>query len=213
LQAQPHTESIQAIAPPGGLENQMSDAEAISEAPFVTSESVTGSEVRPPRSRRFRLGIILAVALGLAIVLYCLDLHFRRNRIYWVGQRDLELTFIVADAETDQPIKGAKIEVLDEETNLCERRGKPPFHFNTDANGIAISFHKQCMCFGTLGWSWRGRIDTFRIHIPGWVLRVSAPGYKTTEPFWLESEETFRNVDRGTDFATLKIPVKLQKTK
>jgi hypothetical protein len=212
LKAQPSSEAFLAISSPVGFRNPMTDAEAILETPFTISESVTGSEVRRARSRGFRIGIILAVALGLAVVLYGLDLHFKRNRIHWVGHSDLEITFIVTDAQTDQPIRGAKIEVLAEEGNLCERREKPPFHFNTDANGIAISFHK-CMCSGTIGWSWGGRIDTFHIHIPGWLLRVSAPGYTTTDPFWIETWENPRPVERGTDFAKLKVPVQLQKAK
>jgi hypothetical protein len=213
LKAQASSEAVRAISSHLGLGKPTNDAEAISATPFTTSESVTASELRRPRSRRFRLGIILALALGLAVVLYCLDLCFKRNQIYWVGYKDLEITFVVADVETDQPIKGAKIEILKEESGLCEKREKVPFHFTSADDGSALGFCKQCMCFGTAGWSWGRRIDTFGMHLPGWVVRVSAPGYKTTDPFWLASDENYGRVDRGTVFAKLKVPIRLQKAK
>jgi len=203
--------NIQANPINPAIQNSMDDAEAISEIPFVRSEIAEPILHHPPRSRPSRLVLILICGLTLVIVLFCLGL--RAQTIHWVGAQDLEITFLVTDAESDQPIKGAKIEVLRDEVNFCEKRETIPFHLDTDANGIAISFEKQCMCFGTEGWSWKGRIDTFGMHVPGWLLRVSAPGYKTTEPFWLHSEESIRNLDRGTDFAKLKVPMKLQKAK
>jgi hypothetical protein len=129
--------------------------------------------------------------------------------IHWVGAKDLEITFVVTELGTGQRVSDAKVEIVAGDAPFCDGSRKPPFHLVTDADGVVRSFHKQCMCFGTEGWiKWR-RVDTFAMHIPDWVVRVSAPGYAASGEFQLGNFQ--RGLERGQDFAKLEIPVTLAK--
>jgi hypothetical protein len=69
------------------------------------------------------------------------------------------------------------------------------------------------MSFGSSRWTWYGRrIDTFGIHIPGWLIQVSAPGYSTSDLIFLDTPEHQRLVKRGEGIARLEIRTKLLKT-
>src|SRR5438552_13459414 len=93
---------------------------------------------------------------------------------------------------------GAKIAIIEEEGNLCADRGQAPFDLVANEHGIATRLRKNCMCFGTKG---MGK-DTFAIHIPGWHVQVSAPGYSLPEPFFLDTRENQQRVQRGGDVAS-----------
>lgn len=131
--------------------------------------------------------------------------------IHWVGSKDLEIAFRIIDADSGDPVKEAKVEVLHEWTSFCTEDQKPPFSLNAGQDGIAKHLSKQCMCFGTAGGSGSRKKDTFAIHIPGWVLAVEAPGYAATEPFDLDTVENQRRVIRGTDKAKLEVVVQLNR--
>jgi hypothetical protein len=129
--------------------------------------------------------------------------------IHWVGAKDLDITFRILDADSDKPVKGAKVNVLYQETNLCLEDPKPPFTHQAGDEGVVSHLSKECMCFGTSGGSGRTKKDTFAIHIPGWLMTVEAPGYQTTEPFELDTLEIQRRVVRDNKTATLEVVVRL----
>jgi hypothetical protein len=149
--------------------------------------------------------VLVGVALLVGLVLPSVQ------QIKWVGAKDLKITFRVLDADTNDPLKEAKVDVLDEDVCLCEEKHKPPFTLITGEDGTATDLVKQCMCFGTEGGWGPTRKDTFAIHIPGWNLQVRAPGYLSTEVVYLDTVENQHHVLRGDKTATLEVVVKLQK--
>jgi hypothetical protein len=157
------------------------------------------------------IGTVLIVLIPL--LLFCGLCLLMGQRSYWVGNKDLEITFFVEDADTRQPMQAAKIEVLQEDGNWCSDRGQVPLSMVTDANGIAKHLSKNCMCYGVHGWSWSGRLNTFAIHIPGWIIRIVAPGYEPCEFLDLRAPEYHRLVERGKEIATLRVETKLRKVR
>jgi hypothetical protein len=131
--------------------------------------------------------------------------------INWVGAKDLEITFRIVDADSDAPIKGARVNVLHEWCNFCSEDQKPPFALAASEEGIARHLSKQCMCFGTAGGWGPTKKDTFAIHIPTWLLSAEAPGYRATEPFELDTIENRRRTVRGQKAATLEVVLRLQR--
>jgi hypothetical protein len=156
--------------------------------------------------------VFAKIVLGLAAVALLVAFALPPiTYIHWVGSKDLDLSFLVVDADSGEPVKAAKVEVLHEETNFCADRPQVPFTHAGGDDGIARHLSKKCMCFGTEGGWGRWKKDTFAIHIPGWYVRVEAPGYLASEPFYLDTFENQQNVVRGNKTATLEVVVKLHK--
>ena len=99
-------------------------------------------------------------------------------RVCWVGYTDLEIEFIVTEADTRQPIRGAEITVLSEGGFYSEREEKQ-FKLETDHEGRARRVCHDSMCFGTQ--SGLCLTDTYVVHLPGWYIQVSAPGYRPSK--------------------------------
>jgi hypothetical protein len=162
------------------------------------------------KSSRHRVFVtIVLVLVGVALLIgIC---HPATSYIHWVGSKDLKITFLALDADSEEPVKDAKVDVLYEETNLCSNRQKVPFSLVGDDDGVVSHLNKECMCFGTEGGWGPTRKDTFAIHIPGWRVVVGAPGYLSSEAFYLDTAENQHRIVRGDKTATLEIVVKLQK--
>lgn len=126
----------------------------------------------------------------------------------WVGHTDLQVFFVLTDADTGQPIPKAIVHVRAEPGGFCEETDTREFTITTDDNGHASHLCKSCMCFGS-----RGVLeDTFAAHLPPWWYHVSADGYASTEPEFLDDWKHARQVQRGKPFATIAVPIRLQKT-
>jgi hypothetical protein len=82
------------------------------------------------------------------------------------------------------------------------------FTITTDENGQAIQLVKNCMCFGSKG-AFEG---TFASHLPQWSFRATADGYAPTDAAYLDVPENARQVQRGSPFATLSVPIRLRKS-
>ncbi len=84
------------------------------------------------------------------------------SSVKWVGRTDLEVGFMVTDAETGLPISNATIRVRTEAGGFCDDREQRSFTIATDANGLAKHICTNCMCFGS-----RSAFEnTFVVHLP-----------------------------------------------
>jgi hypothetical protein len=124
--------------------------------------------------------------------------------VAWVGDKDLDVRFVVTDAETGKPISGAQVHILQVGGGFCDKcQEEKEFILTTGPDGSVNYSCGKCMCFGKSGW----RIDTFGIHLPTWVLNVSADGYVANELTDVNSYQ--RTIDRGDKVATAEIPISL----
>jgi hypothetical protein len=129
----------------------------------------------------------------------------RSETIRWVGHTDLEITFLVVDEATAQPIPRARIEVHSE-GGLYEGVKHQDFALVADRAGRLKHLFKDSMCFGTTG----PNIDTYVVHLPDWYYRASAPGFEPTEMTALDVLENRKRVRRGKQAATLEVEVPMR---
>lgn len=157
------------------------------------------------RGQLLVVGLIGAVLLTLGISL--LMRLMSAEEISWVGGTDLEIEFIVRDAETGEPIKEALIRIRAESGGFCKDEDEREFCLLTDGQGRVKHLCEQCMCFGTQS---RTK-DTFVVHLPWWWFEVSAPGYSASELTYLDDLPYRRDVQRGKGTARLVVTTKLRK--
>jgi hypothetical protein len=149
--------------------------------------------------------LLLAILLVLDVIAIVLC-----PMVHWVGRTDVDISFIVTNAETGQPIPGASIQVLQGDSSFCKTDQNPPFVLTADENGRATVRAMRCMCFGTSGWNgWRYR-NTFGTHMPEWEFQIVKPGYVKTEAFWLSS--FLGSVKRGKEVWNMDVPVQLTRS-
>ena len=170
--------------------------------PYLADES----RANRPAWHKWIFGVSLIAVLALAA-----DFFFQQG-VYWVGDRDLEVTFVVTDAETDQPIAGAEIDVQKGREGAFCSDCDGPFKLITDAQGSSRRICKNCMCYGYSGGQplFR-RKDTFSSHTPDWVFRVSSPGHEKSDPIYIGEPEFRRTIQRGDQFATMEVSIKLRR--
>lgn len=167
--------------------------------------------MRIPRACRQCELVILFLALAGTTAFVFDQFLLSSDGVSEVGAGDLELTFVVIDAETGKAIKGGEIDVPASQTSFCSECDDP-FKLKMDENGRAIRLCKQCMwysfssgvrLFGT-------RRRTFNTHMPDWVFRVSAPGYVTSEAISLRDQDrrTLQSVD---NVATMEVTIQLRR--
>jgi hypothetical protein len=161
--------------------------------------------VRPrPGWHEVAFGVSLAAVLAL-----CAD-FINLQGIYWVGHRDLEIRFVAVDADTGEPIPGAEIDVPKSRSPFCEDCDGA-FKLITDHHGVARRRCKDCMCFGYSGGApFFRRRETFGTHKPDWRFRASALGYRTCDVMHLQDERFRQTIDRGAEFATMRVAISLQ---
>lgn len=128
--------------------------------------------------------------------------------IEWVGQTDVEVRFVVTNAEAGQPIPNAAVHITAAESGgCCDDAPQPEFTITTDQSGFAEYRATNCLCFGSKG----PFKDTFTSHLPQWSFHVTAAGFFATDPEYLSARENVSRVQRGGSFATLSVPVRLRK--
>jgi hypothetical protein len=154
--------------------------------------------------RRIRL---LIIAITLPFLVWGFD---RVLMVAWVGNTDLEVEFVVADAAAGSPIPGARVEVQSD-GGFYEERDKQEFTLNAGADGIARKECRHSMCFGIH--SGLGFTNTFFVHLPWWRFRVVAGGYESSEWADLDVPEYVRQARRvGPGRAKLVVSVALHKS-
>jgi len=149
------------------------------------------------------LGCCVAVLVASALATFGID-------VVWVGQTDLQVVFIVSDAETKKPVPSAVVEFRkDEEGNdFCrEECDEARDSFTTDATGRLARHWTGCMCSGRRSWV---RNDTFSLRLPGLWVRASAPGYATGKWTYLDDRSYRCAVKREEGFATLEVNIPLR---
>ncbi len=157
------------------------------------------------RLNSYRPFIKLTAALlfvsGLWIISICVQC------VKWVGRTDLEVCFIVTDAETGQQIPNATIQVRAEAGGFCDDCERRKFTVAADGIGCAKHSCTNCMCFGSRS----AFEETFVVHLPWWWFNAKATGYSDSEPEYLDLPGNIQRVQRGKPFATIVIPIRLHK--
>jgi hypothetical protein len=120
-------------------------------------------------------GMMTLAFLGLLVLIAVwLD---RTNGARSHGETNLTVEFVVTDAATGRPLKGAEIVATNPEDQKQQ-----PVRWTTDREGLAI-------WQGRAGWNGEESgllfTNTRAVNKPFWLLHVSAPGYLQPEPTWL----------------------------
>ena len=131
--------------------------------------------------RQWRLWLI-----GFVIALAGLWLWDRIGMIAWVGAKDLEISFIVSEAGSGQPVPFAKIDV-NSRGGCSGEPDEQAFLLMTDSKGNA---RRMCRCMSAGRLSRLRLTDTYSVRLPGWTVSASAPGYRSSE--WIEIDTTER---------------------
>jgi len=161
--------------------------------------------------RDWRDAVLLNLGLLLTVVLVVAAVGWYRERsqtIQWVGHKELEIEFVVTDADGGRPIPQATISIPAEKGGFCgDDRDEKRFTLTTDTNGVVKQSCGLCMCFGTKG----PNVDTFATHLPYWWFQASAPGYSTSQEEYIDEIEYRRLVRRGETVARLTVTIALRK--
>jgi hypothetical protein len=119
--------------------------------------------------------------VGLVVViLLCLALY--GQTVYALADRKLEMVFVVADAETGQPVPGARVELLDwtrdPEHDVCTSV--------TRTDGTATFYREKNSCEDVI----RPFRKTVTLIDLTWAsVNVSAKGYQPVEQMWLHGSK------------------------
>lgn len=152
------------------------------------------------RTLLFASAAILVVGLGEFLTLS------QTNK--WVGHTDIEIRFVITDAETGLPIPNATVHISAEADGFCDDAQQSKFTITSCEDGHANQLATNCMAFGSEGTSG----DTFASHLPQWSFYATATGYSATAPAYLDVPKNARQVQRGDPSATLSVPIRLRKT-
>jgi hypothetical protein len=154
----------------------------------------------PAKQVFWTIGIVFALSCALAL--------FACGSVTaWVGHKDLQVQFLVTDANSGAPVPNATIHIRAEAGGFCSDRDPMQFTVATDSKGIATRTIKQCMCFGKQGMFQ----DSFGMHLPLWWCHASAEGFTPSEPISLEAPEYARRVKRLRLNAELTVELQLRK--
>ena len=146
----------------------------------------------------------LVILLSVPLVLWGCD---HAVKTYWIGITDFELEIAITDTRTGNPVAGARIEF--EEEDLPEEAPTPGFVLSADADGLARREWPDHRCSGST--SFFGRQLTLAIRPLFWRIRVSAPGFRTTEWIHLSELECFRRVERvGPHRMKVVVPIAME---
>lgn len=150
------------------------------------------------------IAIIASIPVSIALYDYIV-------KIYWVGYVDLQIEFVVIDAETRKPVPRARLEIISEEVGLKENNQKQ-FVVDGDTGGSARpKLIEDCMCSGVS--SGLHFSDQFAVRIPYWRYRASADGFKTSEWEDLYRSEMKKNIERvSPQYAKILVPVRLERS-
>jgi hypothetical protein len=127
--------------------------------------------LRVTRRQLVWTAVLIALSVGVVYLLKCITF------CDWVGHADLEITYVVWDSTTGQPIPNARILVDAERGGLCDPCGEKQIVLVTGPDGAVRKTARNCMCFGA------GDIfsSTWATHVPPWIYHVEATDYQPSE--------------------------------
>lgn len=116
--------------------------------------------------------IVAFILIGLPTLAVLAD---RRDGLRWVGSTDLEVQFLVTNAQTEEPIPDAVIDI-DSEGGFYEGgRESKRFQLITRPDGLVIFECPDNRCVGSeSGCGWR---SSRYVYPPSWRFKVTANGY------------------------------------
>jgi hypothetical protein len=128
-----------------------------------------------------------------------------------VGGADLSVEFVVTDANSGQPIPGARVNISCDGGfyNGVDEDRKGAFDIRTDAAGIARRLLRNNRCIGTQ--SLLKFTDTYHVYTSAWNLRAFAEGYRTSEWIHLWKDYDGKAERDGPEKDRLIVPVAVQK--
>jgi hypothetical protein len=129
--------------------------------------------------RRIVIGLVVA-GIGLLLCRICFILY--SQKVYALASRNLELVFVVTDAETGEPIPNASIDLLMEAGAWNEEVGV--VHLVTDDKGRVRHVHENNSCEDVI----RPFRKTVTLIDLTWAsVDVSSKGYEPGEQIWLHT--------------------------
>lgn len=152
---------------------------------------------------------LIFVGIGLTVCAIAALSPLATN-VKWVGTADLEVDFVIIDAETGQPIPDAMIYVR-EEQGVGKNRQINSFTIAGDGNGHAKRVSTDCMSFGSRG----AFEDIFAIRPPSWRFFATAAEYANSDPEDLldrSPPQPKKRSQRVRPHETITISVRLHKT-
>lgn len=126
--------------------------------------------------------------IGLVLVPAALWVCDRIGMIIWDGVADVEIIFMVSDADTGQAVGSATIDVNSRGGCYGEPHDQA-FMLVADDMGVARK-RCQCMCSGRR--SGLRLTDTFGVTLPQWDVSVAAQGYRPIEWIEIKAPDWFR---------------------
>jgi hypothetical protein len=145
--------------------------------------------------------VVVAIAVGTILLGIAGSMRVLEGH----GHTEVEVEFLVSDAETGEPVPGATVEVSGPGLEAGEGSQEGEVRLVTDEGGMA---RRRCRCtwYAERGWL----KSSFVIILPGWLFRASAPGYEPTKEkqFTEEQGRQTRRQDGGRAFT---VPVALHK--
>jgi len=141
----------------------------------------------------------LAIMIGIGLFLFLPSTH----RIYALGSRTVEFTFVILDEETKKPIPGATIDIWDDPFHPADR--KKVAQAVADDDGVARFVREKQSVEDVIGISASHKLGGVRKHPAGvgtfvdryWcTLDISARGYV---PLQYESLASYDYDDNGYD--------------
>jgi hypothetical protein len=120
----------------------------------------------------------------------------------WVGDCDLQIDFLIVDAESGNAIPNAEIRIRNDGGfyDDADEDTKRPFSLRTDADGMAHRTCRNNRCIGR-----QSRLEFTDTHVaykPRWTLQIFAEGYSRSAAIDLADDEYGRpkherpNLDR-----------------
>jgi len=184
--------------------------DALSRHPLVLAAPIPDAILRHRRKHSWaQKAIVLASVLIIVFELMPLGIGVWRAASHgtlWVSHCDLEITFVVMDADTGDPVSGAAVRVVHAE--LARDRENLP-SFTTDTNGTAIHWCRGVTCSGSSNtvMPWR---NTFGAQLPSWMVQAVAPNYGEGEIQELRGKPNWVRHKNG-GHAAVTIPLALRR--
>jgi hypothetical protein len=145
------------------------------------------------------MGLVASVAVGL----FVLTNHGPSAQ----GRTNLNVVFLVVDAETDRPIGGALIRFWSFGSPFCQEDQRPSdVSLTTDANGRLARGWTNCLT------SLSGLLNsTVKVSVPPVGYEASAAGYVTSQRGYLNSDENRLLLKESHPLSTLDVKIRLSK--